>query len=202
MIIQVLLVSCVYSKVIRTMPTWNQIQTQLRNPNNPVVFFDVSVGNTEIGRMIFELFDDVCPKTSENFRQFCTGEYRKDGSPLGFKGAIFHRVIKDFMIQGGDFVNGDGTGVLSIYGGGTFSDENFTLKHDSPGLLSMANSGKDTNGCQFFITCAKCNFLDGKHVVFGRVIDGLLVMRKVENVPTGPNNKPKIPVTISQCGQM
>ena len=117
---------------------------------------------------------------------------------------------------------------MSVYGGGTFNDENFVLKHDSPGLLSMviivfepiyinkirflvlslkyiyfqANSGKDTNGCQFFITCAKCNFLDGKHVVFGRVIDGLLVMRKIENVPTGPNNKPKIPVVISQCGQM
>lgn len=177
--------------------------------------------------MIFELFADVVPKTSENFREFCTGEYRRDGVPLGYKGATFHRVIKDFMIQGGDFVNvstifffnlqiklilleliqkpyfqGDGTGVMSIYGGSTFADENFVLKHDSPGLLSMANSGKDTNGCQFFITCAKCNFLDNKHVVFGRVIDGLLVMRKIENVPTGPNNKPKIPVTISQCGQM
>lgn len=104
--------------------------------------------------------------------------------------------INKFILQG------DGTGVMSIYGGSTFADENFTLKHDSPGLLSMANSGKDTNGCQFFITCAKCNFLDNKHVVFGRVIDGLLVMRKIENVPTGPNNKPKIPVTISQCGQM
>lgn len=209
------------------MPSWNQIQSQLRHPGNPVVFFDVTVGTTEIGRMIFELFADVVPKSSENFRQFCTGEFRKDGVPLGFKGASFHRVIKDFMIQGGDFVNvnfsfcfrvaivkpksmvernicfqGDGTGVMSIYGGGTFPDENFTLKHDSPGLLSMANSGKDTNGCQFFITCAKCNFLDGKHVVFGRVIDGLLVMRKIENVPTGPNNKPKIPVTIVQCGQM
>ncbi|CAB3224693.1 unnamed protein product [Arctia plantaginis] len=184
------------------MPTWNQIQSQLRNPNNPVVFFDVTVGTTEIGRMIFELFADVVPKTSENFREFCTGEYRRDGVPLGYKGATFHRVIKDFMIQGGDFVNGDGTGVMSIYGGSTFADENFVLKHDSPGLLSMANSGKDTNGCQFFITCAKCNFLDNKHVVFGRVIDGLLVMRKIENVPTGPNNKPKIPVTISQCGQM
>lgn len=92
--------------------------------------------------------------------------------------------------------------MMSIYGGGAFSDENFTLKHDGPGLLSMANSGKDTNGCQFFITCAKCNFLDGNHVVFGRVIDGLLVMRKIENVPTGPNNKPKIPIIISQCGQM
>lgn len=155
----------------------------------------------EIGRMIFELFADVVPKTAENFRMFCTGEHRKDGVPLGYKGANFHRVIKDFMIQGGDFVNGDGTGVNSIYGG-TFGDENFVLKHDAPGLLSMANSGKDTNGCQFFITCAKCNFLDNKHVVFGRVLDGLLIMRKIENVPTGPNNKPKLPVVISQCGQM
>lgn len=181
--------------------------------------------------MIMELYADVVPKTSENFREFCTGEYRKDGVPIGYKGASFHRVIKDFMIQGGDFVivskisfevtililielvivycfhifslsQGDGTGLMSIYGGGSFADENFILKHDAPGLLSMANSGKDTNGCQFFVTCAKCNFLDGKHVVFGRVIDGLLVMRKIENVPTGPNNKPKIPVTISQCGQM
>lgn len=151
--------------------------------------------------MIFELFADVVPKTAENFRQFCTGELRKDGVPFGFKGANFHRIIKDFMIQGGDFVNGDGTGVMSIYGG-AFADENFTLKHDAPGLLSMANSGRDTNGCQFFVTCAKCNFLDNKHVVFGRVLDGLLIMRKVENVPTGPNNKPKLPITISQCGQM
>lgn len=178
--------------------------------------------------MILELFADVVPKTSENFRQFCTGENKKDGVPLGYKGANFHRVIKDFMIQGGDFVNvsviwtsmndifdwmcwfsflsflleqGDGTGVNSIYGG-SFLDENFVLKHDSPGLLSMANSGKDTNGCQFFVTCAKCNFLDNKHVVFGRVLDGLLIMRKIENVPTGPNNKPKLPITISQCGQL
>lgn len=172
--------------------------------------------------MIFELYADVVPKTAENFRMFCTGEHRKDGVPLGYKGANFHRVIKDFMIQGGDFVNvsekedcfnvflnihfvfvnqGDGTGVNSIYSG-TFDDENFVLKHDAPGLLSMANSGKDTNGCQFFITCAKCNFLDNKHVVFGRVLDGLLIMRKIENVPTGPNNKPKLPVIISQCGQL
>lgn len=204
------------------MPNWNQIQSQLRSSNNPVVFLDIAVGTTvsqlpylrstvfstfsvfffkEIGRMIFELFADTVPRTAENFRQFCTGEYRPDGVPIGYKGASFHRVIKDFMIQGGDFVQGDGTGVTSIYGN-TFSDENFTLKHDSPGLLAMANSGRDTNGCQFFITCAKCNFLDGKHVVFGRVLDGLLIMRKIENVPTGPNNKPKLPVTISQCGQM
>ena len=183
--------------------SWSQLSSGLRHPHNPVVFFDISVGSTGIGRILFELFSDVCPKTSENFRQFCTGEFKKDGIPQGFKGATFHRVIKDFMIQGGDFVNNDGTGLFSIYGGGgTFEDENFKLRHDAPGLLSMANSGKDTNGCQFFITCAKCDFLDKKHVVFGRVIDGLLVMRKIENVPTGTNNRPKISVIISQCGQM
>ncbi|XP_065212287.1 peptidyl-prolyl cis-trans isomerase H [Planococcus citri] len=184
------------------MPTWNQIQSQLKNPNNPVVFLDVSVGATEIGRMIIELYADVVPKTCENFRQFCTGEYKSNGLPTGYKGSTFHRVIKDFMIQGGDFINGDGTGSLSIYSGLQFADENFNMKHDAPGLLAMANSGKDTNGCQFYITCTNTNFLDGKHVVFGRVIDGLLVVRKIENVPTGPNNKPKIPIIISQCGQM
>ncbi|XP_077532949.1 peptidyl-prolyl cis-trans isomerase H isoform X1 [Haemaphysalis longicornis] len=155
----------------------------------------------EVGRMKMELFADVVPRTTENFRQFCTGEFKRDGVPIGYKGSTFHRVIKDFMIQGGDFVNGDGMGLTSIYGG-AFADENFKMKHDAAGLLSMANSGKDTNGCQFFITCARCEFLDGKHVVFGRILDGLLVMRKIENVPIGPNNKPKIPVIISQCGEM
>ncbi|XP_003742389.1 peptidyl-prolyl cis-trans isomerase H [Galendromus occidentalis] len=184
------------------MVSWAQIQSQLRDQSNPVVFFDITIGTTEVGRMIIELYADVVPKTVENFRQFCTGEYRRDGVPQGYKGCGFHRVIKDFMIQGGDFVNNDGTGIMSIYSGVKFADENFTLKHDSAGLLSMANSGKDSNGCQFFITCAKSDFLDGKHVVFGRVIDGLLVMRKIENVPTGANNKPKIPVFISQSGQM
>ena len=183
------------------MSSWSQIQSQLRHPNNPVVFFDISIGTTEVGRVKFELFADITPKTAENFRQFCTGEFKKDGVPIGYKNSIFHRVIKDFMIQGGDFVNGDGTGLMSIYGT-KFPDECFDFSHDSPGLLSMANSGKDTNGCQFFITCAPCEFLDGKHVVFGRIVDGLLVMRKIENVPTGPNNKPKIQVTISQCGEM
>ncbi|XP_048250098.1 peptidyl-prolyl cis-trans isomerase H-like [Haliotis cracherodii] len=171
------------------------------NPNNPIVFFDIQIGGTDAGRITFELFADTVPRTAENFRQFCTGEYRRDGVPIGYKNTTFHRVIKDFMIQGGDFVKGDGTGLMSIYGG-AFADENFRLKHGSAGILSMANSGKDTNGCQFFITCSKCDFLDGKHVVFGKIADGHLVMRKIENVPTGPNNKPKLPITVSQCGEM
>ena len=103
--------------------------------------------------------------------------------------------------QGGDFVSGDGKGSFSIYGP-KFNDENFKLKHDAPGILSMANSGPNTNGCQFFITCTKCDFLDDKHVVFGRVIDGLLVVRKIENVPTGANSKPRLPVVVTQCGEM
>lgn len=168
---------------------------------NPIVFFDVSIGGKEVGRIKMELFANIVPKTAENFRQFCTGEFRKDGVPQGYKGATFHRVIKDFMIQGGDFIEGDGTGCNSIYGA-SFADENFKLKHDTPGLLSMANSGPNTNGCQFFITCAKCDFLDGKHVVFGKVIDGLLIVRKIENVSTGANNKPILPVVIIQCGEM
>ncbi|XP_072333851.1 peptidyl-prolyl cis-trans isomerase H isoform X2 [Scyliorhinus torazame] len=164
-----------------------------QNPNNPVVFFDITIGGQDVGRLKIELFADTVPRAAENIR--------KDGVPIGYKGSTFHRVIKDFMIQGGDFVNGDGTGVCSIYRG-PFSDENFKLKHNSPGLLSMANSGPNTNGCQFFITCSKCDWLDGKHVVFGKIIDGLLVMRKIENVPAGPSNKPKLPVVIAQCGEM
>ncbi|CAD5114840.1 DgyrCDS3876 [Dimorphilus gyrociliatus] len=175
--------------------------TDKPDPKNPIVFLDISVGNTNIGRIKFELFANVVPKTAENFRQLCTGEYKRDGVPQGYKNCQFHRVIKDFMVQGGDYINHDGTGVASIYSG-AFSDENFMLKHSGPGILSMANSGPDTNGCQFFITCTQCEFLDGKHVVFGRVIEGLLVLRKIENVPTGPNNKPKIPIIISECGEM
>nr|CAB3265064.1 peptidyl-prolyl cis-trans isomerase CYP22-like [Phallusia mammillata] len=169
---------------------------------NPIVFFDVSVGGQDIGRIRMELFADVVPKTAENFRQFCTGEYKRDGIPIGYKGASFHRVIKDFMVQGGDFIHNNGTGLTSIYGG-KFEDENFKKQHVGPGLLSMANSGKHTNGCQFFITCAKCDFLNGKHVVFGKVIqESMLVVRKIENVPVGANNKPKLPVVVTQCGEM
>ncbi|KAI9317709.1 peptidyl-prolyl cis-trans isomerase H [Dichotomocladium elegans] len=167
----------------------------------PIVFFDISIGDVPIGRMKMELYSDICPKTAENFRQLCTGEYKRNGVPQGFKNCLFHRVIKDFMVQGGDFIKGDGTGSMSIYGD-KFEDENFTVKHTQAGLLSMANSGPNTNGCQFFITCDKCDFLDGKHVVFGHLVDGLLTLRKIENVSTGQNNRPKLPVRITECGQM
>jgi len=148
-----------------------------------------------------ELYSDVVPKTAENFRQLCTGEYRVNSRPQGYKGATFHRVVPNFMCQGGDFLKGDGTGSFSIYGD-KFPDENFQVKHTGAGLLSMANSGPNTNGCQFFITTAPCDFLDGKHVVFGKVIDGMLTLRKIENVPTGPNNRPKLAVKITECGEM
>ena len=137
---------------------------------NPIVFFDVTMGGQAIGRIKMELFADICPKTAENFRQLCTGEHKKGHFPVGYKGCPFHRIIKGFMIQGGDFVHQNGSGRYSIYGD-SFEDENFTLKHTGPGLLSMANSGVNTNGCQFFITVAKCDWLDGKHVVFGKVLD-------------------------------
>mmetsp|Transcript_2728 Transcript_2728/g.7218 ORF Transcript_2728/g.7218 Transcript_2728/m.7218 type:complete len:187 (+) Transcript_2728:47-607(+) len=171
------------------------------NPSNPIVFFDISIANQPMGRITFELFADIVPRTAENFRQLCTGQARKDGIPQGYKGCPFHRVIKDFMVQGGDFLNEDGTGRWSIYGA-RFDDESFAMKHTGPGLLSSANSGPDSNGCQFFITTTACDWLDDKHVVFGKVIDGMLVVRKLENVSVGANNRPRLACVISQCGEM
>ncbi|KAG0700076.1 cyclophilin-like domain-containing protein [Suillus ampliporus] len=173
----------------------------MSSTTRPVVFMDINIGETPAGRIKMELFSDIVPKTAENFRQLCTGECRRDARPQGYKNATFHRVVPNFMCQGGDFLNGDGTGSFSIYGK-NFPDENFQEKHTGPGLLSMANSGPNTNGCQFFITTDKCDFLDGKHVVFGKVIDGMLTLRKVENVPTGQNNRPKLVVKIVECGEM
>ncbi|KAJ7687857.1 cyclophilin-like domain-containing protein [Mycena rosella] len=167
----------------------------------PIVFMDINIGETPAGRLKMELFSDIVPKTAENFRQLCTGEFRVNSRPQGYKNATFHRVVPNFMCQGGDFLKGDGTGTFSIYGD-KFPDENFQEKHLGPGLLSMANSGPNTNGCQFFITTAKCDFLDGKHVVFGKVIDGMLTLRKIENVQTGQNNRPKLVVKIVECGEM
>jgi peptidyl-prolyl isomerase H (cyclophilin H) len=170
---------------------------------NPVVFFDISIGAVPSGRIKMELFKDVVPKTAENFRQLCTGEYRPRGLPVGYKNCPFHRVIREFMIQGGDFINEDGTGSICIYGD-QFEDENFSLRHDQPGLLSMANSGPGTNGCQFFITCAECEWLDGKHVVFGKVLDeeSMVTVRRIENVPVDEEDRPRLQVTIAECGEL
>ena len=131
------------------------------------------------------------------------GEYKRSNIPVGYKSCPFHRVIKGFMVQGGDFMNSDGTGRMSIYGD-CFADESFSIRHSSAGLLSMANSGPGTNGCQFFITCAKTDWLDGKHVVFGKLLDdeSMLLLRKMENVPVGDNSKPKLPIIIEQCGEL
>ncbi|KAF1353667.1 cyclophilin-like domain-containing protein [Delphinella strobiligena] len=169
---------------------------------NPICFFDITLGGEPLGRIKMELFQDVVPKTAENFRQFCTGETKNHlGRPQGYKGTKFHRVIRDFMIQSGDFLNGDGTGSTCIYGTKAFADENFQMRHDTAGLLSMANSGPNTNGSQFFITTAPTPHLNGKHVVFGKVVDGMDVVRKIEHVRTS-SEKPVQDVVISQCGEM
>ncbi|KAI9879171.1 MAG: Peptidyl-prolyl cis-trans isomerase H [Watsoniomyces obsoletus] len=175
----------------------------------PIVFFDVTLGGEPLGRIKFHLFANTVPRTAENFRQFCTGESKgPNGLPQGYKGSKFHRVLKGFMLQGGDFLNSDGTGSTSIYHGTAFADESFQHKHTVPGLLSMANSGPNTNGCQFFVTCAQTPHLDGKHVVFGQVAEGMDVVRKIENVRTGgaggrgPGEKPVQDVRIAMCGEM
>ena len=178
--------------------------TRTPTEGNPIVFFDVSMGGQPLGRVKMELFADVAPRTCENFRQFCTGDHRDRHTkqPIGYKGCSFHRCIKGFMLQGGDFVKGDGTGCVSIYGS-SFADETFVGKHTGAGLLSMANSGPNSNGCQFFITCAPCEWLDGKHVVFGRVVgDGMLTVRRMESVPTGAGNRPNASLHITECGEM
>ena len=170
---------------------------------NPKVFFDITIGGKAEGRIVFELRNDVVPLTAENFRCLCTGEkgMGASGKPLHYKGSGFHRIIPGFMCQGGDFTAGNGTGGESIYGE-KFADENFTLKHTEPGLLSMANAGPGTNGSQFFITTVPTPHLNGKHVVFGKIVEGLDVMKKMEAVGTKPAGKTSKKVVIADCGQL
>jgi len=169
----------------------------------PITYFDVAIDGKPAGRVIFSLYNDLVPKTAENFRVLCTGEkgVGQSGKPLHYKGSGFHRVIKKFMVQGGDFTAGNGTGGESIYGE-KFEDEAFSVNHARPFLLSMANAGPNTNGSQFFITTVPTPHLDNKHVVFGEVIRGKSIVREVENYPTSSGDAPKVPITITDCGQL
>lgn len=169
---------------------------------NPRVFFDITIGDKAAGRITFELFADVVPKTAENFRALCTGEkgMGKSGKALHYKGSRFHRVIQQFMCQGGDFTRGNGTGGESIYGE-KFADENFKMKHTTPGLLSMANAGPGTNGSQFFITTIVTDWLDGKHVVFGKVTEGMDVVKKMEAAGSR-SGQTSADVVIADCGEL
>lgn len=166
-----------------------------------IVFFDITIGGEPAGRIEIGLFGKTVPKTVTNFVSLAKKEPKEDGTLQGYKGSTFHRVIPDFMLQGGDFTNGDGTGGRSIYGD-RFADENFKLKHYGAGWLSMANAGKDTNGSQFFITVKKTNWLDGRHVVFGKVLKGMATVRKIENTKTDSRDKPQQEVKIVDSGTL
>lgn len=167
------------------------------------VFLDVDIDKQRIGRITIGLYGDVVPKTVENFRALCTGEIGKaaNGKVLHYKGTPFHRIIPGFMIQGGDIVSGDGKGNQSVYGG-PFRDENFKAKHSHAGTVAMVNSGPDSNGSQFFITTVKAYWLDGEHVVFGRVIDGMDTVYAIEGGAGTYSGKPRKKAVISDSGEI
>ncbi|HBJ38955.1 MAG TPA: peptidylprolyl isomerase [Planctomycetaceae bacterium] len=179
-----------------------QAQGTASAPVTHKVFFDISIGGEPAGRIVFGLFGQDVPKTAENFRALATGEkgQGKLGKPLSYEGSYFHRVIPSFMLQGGDFTRGNGTGGESIYGE-KFPDENFKYRHDRPGLLSMANAGPNTNGSQFFVTTVTTDWLDGRHVVFGRVLEGMDLVKKIE-ANGSQSGQPRLPIQITKSGEL
>ncbi|EAY01257.1 cyclophilin, putative [Trichomonas vaginalis G3] len=170
--------------------------------NNPRVWFDISIDGAAAGRIVIELFVDRVPKTAENFRMLCTGEkgVGRSGAKLHYKGCKFHRIIPHFLIQSGDFISNDGTSNESVYGQ-RFEDENFSVKHDQPYIVSMANSGRNTNGGQFFITLVKAPWLDFRHVAFGKVIEGTDIVELIQAAGSS-NGAPKQTILISDCGEI
>jgi len=185
-------IACDYLQPVRSLSSKGAKSSKMALPR---VFFDIDADGNRLGRVVMELRNDIVPKTAENFRALCTGE-----EGYGYKGSIFHRIIPNFMCQGGDFTKHNGTGGKSVYGE-KFEDENFQLKHTGQGILSMANAGPNTNGSQFFICTAKTSWLDGKHVVFGSIVDGMEVVKQMEAYGSQSGRTTK-KISIAECGQL